>query len=77
MNQQPDIRLRNDFQTLMRIENGAVSFSQPEDLNLKPSYRAITVNDQLAFMRSRKTGITLMEDPVLMAVVQSVLALQV
>lgn len=71
---QNKVELRTEFQVLLLIEDGDVIIAHPEDPLLRPSYRAIVVNDELAFMSSVKTGIKLMDNLVLMAIAHSVLA---
>jgi hypothetical protein len=73
--EQPRIILFNDFQTISLIENGAIFIEQEEDLGLPITYRAIAVNGKLAYVRSLETGRVLLEDPVLIAIVNSIMAL--
>lgn len=73
--EQPEIILLNDYQILMRIDNGAIVSAQKEDPLLAITYRAIVVNGKVAYMRSHKTGKTLLDNPVLMAIVQAVMAM--
>jgi hypothetical protein len=74
MTVQNKVELRTEFQVLLLIEDGDVIIAHPEDPLLQSSYRAIVVNDELAFMSSVKTGIKLMDNLVLMAIANSVLA---
>jgi hypothetical protein len=72
---QPEIKVVNDRQTLTLIQDGAVVFMQAEDLSMQPTYRAILINDQLAYFISSRNGQVISEHPGLMVIVDSFLSL--
>ena len=72
---QPEIAVINDFQTLVLIQNGTIVLEQAEDFELPITYRAIAVNNQLAYMRSTETGRVLIKNLPLMMTVDSVMAM--
>ena len=72
---QPEIAVINDFQTLVLIQNGAIVLERAEDLDLPITYRAIAIDNKLAYMRSTYTGQVLIENVPLMTIVNSVIAM--
>jgi hypothetical protein len=73
--QQPEVAILNDFQTILLIQNGAIILEQEEDFGLPITYRAIAIDNRLAYMRSTQTGQILIEDTVLMTIVNSIMAM--
>jgi hypothetical protein len=74
MMQQPEIKMLNDFQVTLIIQNGALIFKQEIDPGLKISYEAITVDGELAFFRHLPTGREVSSPP-LVAIVNTYIAL--
>jgi hypothetical protein len=72
---QPEIRIVNDYQTLQLIQDGAMVFSQTEDLSMEPTYRAILIDDQIAHFASIKTGQIFLDNPGLMTIFNAFLDL--
>jgi hypothetical protein len=72
---QPEIAVINDFQTLVLIQNGAIVLERLEDFELPITYRAIAIDNKLAYMRSTETGRVLIENIPLMAIVNSIMAM--
>lgn len=72
---QPEITVINDFQTLILIQNGAIVLERAEDFELPITYRAIAVDDKLAYMRSTYTGHVLIENIPLMTIFNSIMAM--
>jgi hypothetical protein len=72
---QPEIAVINDFQTLVLIQNGAIVLEREEDLGLPITYRAIAIDNKLAYMRSTETGRVLIENIPLMVTVNSIMAM--
>jgi hypothetical protein len=72
---QPEIAVINDFQTLVLIQNGAIVIERSEDFELPITYRAIAIDNKLAYMRSTETGRVLIENIPLMAIVNSIMAM--
>jgi hypothetical protein len=72
---QPEIRIVNDYQTLQLIQDGAMVFSQIEDLSMEPTYRAILIDDRIAHFMSIRTGQIVSENPGLMVIFNSFLDL--
>jgi hypothetical protein len=72
---QPEIAVINDFQTLILIQNGAIVLERAEDFELPITYRAIAIDNKLAYVRSTETGRVLIENIPLMITVNSILAM--
>jgi hypothetical protein len=72
---QPEIAVINDFQTLVLIQNGAIVLERAEDFELPITYRAIAIDNKLAYMRSTETGRVLIENIPLMTIVNSIMAM--
>jgi hypothetical protein len=72
---QPEIAVINDFQTLVLIQNGAIVLERAEDFELPITYRAIAIDNKLAYVRSTETGRVLVENIPLMMTVNSILAM--
>jgi hypothetical protein len=72
---QPEITVINDFQTLVLIQNGAIVLERAEDFELPITYRAIAIDNKLAYMRSTETGRVLIENIPLMVTVNSIMAM--
>lgn len=72
---QPEIAVINDFQTLVLIQNGAIVLERSEDFELPITYRAIAIDNKLAYMRSTETGRVLIENIPLMTIVNSIMAM--
>jgi hypothetical protein len=72
---QPEIAVINDFQTLVLIQNGAIALERAEDFELPITYRAISIDSKLAYMRSTETGRVLIENIPLMVTVNSIMAM--
>lgn len=74
---QPTVKLVNEFQILMIIEDGEIIGVQREDVRLNSSWQAIIVNERVAFMRSVKTGKVVSNNAVLMTIAKCVFAMLV
>jgi hypothetical protein len=72
---QPEIAVINDFQTLVLIQNGTIVLERAEDFELPITYRAIAIDNKLAYMRSTETGRVLIENIPLMTIVNSIMAM--
>jgi hypothetical protein len=72
---QPEIAVINDFQTILLIQNGAIVLEQQEDLELPITYRAMVIDNKVAYMRSTYTGRVTIENIALMTIINSVMAM--